>query len=135
MLTLEDLKDRTEKEIKGHLINEYSATEEQMKDLKVLIAYESVGSWGCDSASFFLLKNKKTKQLFEVHGSHCSCYGFENQFEPTETDVTSLKFRVNSAKQIFYGGGYDNDRENNITKVNDYIKKMKNGKKSIIEDK
>ena len=130
---LEDLKELTEEQIKEHIVNNYTGEqygegseaekEELRKKLKgfhILIAYESVGSWGCDSSSFFLLKEKKTGKLFENHGSHCSCYGFEGQWKPEETTAEYLK----SDKFYFYNGGYDSDEEGNKQKVLEYVKNL-----------
>lgn len=35
-------------------------------------------------------------QLFEVHGSHCSCYGLEGQFSPEECSVEDILHRANN---------------------------------------
>ena len=90
----------------------------EVEKYEILIAYESVGSWGCDSSSWFLLKEKATGKLFETHGSHCSCYGFEGQFEPEETTVEYLQ----SDKFYFYCGGYDDNGEQNKEAVFQYLK-------------
>ena len=90
-LYLEDLADCTEEQIKEHFLGEYQADASEVKKYRVLIAWESVGDWGCDSSSWFLLKDKKTGKLYEVNGSHCSCYGFEGQFEPEETSIDYIK--------------------------------------------
>lgn len=126
MLALGDFKGWSEDKVKEHLVKDYEALPEQLKDLEVLIAYESVGSWGCDSSSFFLFKNRETGVLFENHGSHCSCYGFEGQFTPEETGVEALKFRVNQSSHgsVFYAGGYDNDEDGNYKAVNECILAM-----------
>ena len=125
MLLLEDLKGLSEAEVKAHLVREYEANSDVVNDLEIVIGYESVGSWGCDSSSFFLLKDKAGK-LFEVHGSHCSCYGFEGQFDLEETYVEALKFRVDESKygSVFHTGGYDTDSDGNTKAVNDYILSM-----------
>ena len=125
MLLLEDLKGMTEAEVKAHLVSSYEADSKLVDDLDIVIGYESVGAWGCDSSSFFLLKDKAGK-LFEVHGSHCSCYGFEGQFVLEETSVEALKFRVKESRygSVFYTGGYDSDSDGNCKAVNDYIEKM-----------
>lgn len=122
MLLLEDLKGRTEAEIKLHLVKEYEADPNILEDLEILIGYESVGDWGCDSSSFFLLKDKDGN-LYEMHGSHCSCYGFEGQFDLEKTTVEALKFRINESynKTVFYTGGYDDNENINIEAVNNYI--------------
>jgi hypothetical protein len=39
-------------------------------------------------------------KLFEVNGSHCSCYGLEDQWNPEETSWGALKDR-----KLYYGYG------------------------------
>ena len=130
-LCLEDLKGNTQKETKEHIATEYKSDGEYgepSKDLlvellkyNILIAYESVGSWGCDSSSWFLLRDKKTKVLYEVHGSHCSCYGFEGQWTPEETTLEYLQ----SDKFDFSAGGYDSNESANREAILTFIKKMR----------
>jgi len=137
MLALADLKDSTEKEVKQHLATEYKEEDdsygternteypehkikEWLSDADILIAYESVGSWGCDSSSFFLLR--KDSKLYEINGSHCSCYGFENQFNPQETTKEAL------LQRSFYMGGYDDEEEINKEKIKTYINNIKGDK-------
>jgi hypothetical protein len=139
MITLEDLKGLTELEVLKHLATEYAGdksgfdygeikqediyvSNEKLKNMEVLIAYESVGSWGCDSSSFFLLRNKKTGKLFEIHGSHCSCYGFEGQLDLEETDIVTLKER--NKKGVFYTGGYDENEDENQKIVKEFIESL-----------
>ncbi|PEO30902.1 hypothetical protein [Bacillus toyonensis] len=120
LLVLEDLKDMSEEELRDHIVEDYEVEREELDQYDILIAYESVGSWGCDSESFFLLKNKDTGQLFENHASHCSCYGFEHQFEPEETTVEYLQ----SEHFGFCNGGYDEDSERNRDKIMRYIEQL-----------
>ena len=57
-----------------------------------------LASYGTDSYSgsaFVLFRNNKDGQLYECHGSHCSCYGLENQWEEDPTTIESLRKRVN----------------------------------------
>lgn len=117
ILYLEDLKEYDEAKIRQHLIDEYGAP--NIDHLEILIAYESVGSWGCDSTSFFLLKDKDGV-LYENHGSHCSCYGFEEQWKPEPTTIEYLK----SDKFRFYTGGYDDNEKENTSKILNYIKNL-----------
>ncbi len=37
---------------------------------------------------------QKGDKLFEVHGSHCSCYGLEGQWSPEETLAGALEMRT-----------------------------------------
>lgn len=138
-LALGDLKDLDEAKILEHLANSYSGKvagfesegtteadiikgKKKLRNKKVLIAYESVGDYGCDSSSFFLLKDKKSKRLFEIHGSHCSCYGFEGQLNLEKTSIDALKAR--NERGVFSCGGYDESEEENQKLVKDYINKL-----------
>lgn len=38
----------------------------------------------------FLLIEPATGKFWEIHGSHCSCYGFEGQFVPSECPIEYL---------------------------------------------
>lgn len=50
--------------------------------------YECAGYEG-DSFVIFV----KGNELYEVHGSHCSCYGLEGCWEPTKVSFQSLMLR------------------------------------------
>jgi len=120
LLAIADLKDWSEEQIATHLIDEYGANRGEMDLFSILIAYESVGNYGCDSTSFFLLQEKKTQKLYCVHGSHCSCHGFEDQFKLEETTVEYLK----SPHFSFYCGGYDSDAYTHREQVANYLKEF-----------
>lgn len=57
----------------------------------VEILFAAYGSGGYDGDAFVLYR--EGGRLYEVNGSHCSCYGLEDQWEPEETTVESLKSR------------------------------------------
>lgn len=118
---LEDLKGKSKKELLAHIISEYSATATELRCVDILLAYESVGAWGCDSSSYFILRDKTTKQLFTVHASHCSCYGFENQWRPEPVSAAQLKLE----KSPMLCGGYDDHEEENKQAVADFIKRLR----------
>lgn len=136
-LFLEDLSDMTEEEVKHHISEEYAGEDsgfyygspsdddkkkvaDYLNDYDIIVAYESVGSWGCDSASYFLIKNKTTGEFQEFSGSHCSCFGFEGQFEPESTDIEYLK----SDRFNFYCGEYDENETENQKSVREFLKKL-----------
>lgn len=133
-LFLEDLKDMNEAEVKAHLVEGYSGDKSgfdygepsdsdkakvasYLEDYNVVIAYESVGSWGCDSSSYFLLQHKATGAYQEFIGGHCSCYGFEGQFAPQDAPIEYLK----SDKFYFYCGGYDDNETENQKAVKEFL--------------
>ena len=136
-LYLEDLKEMPQEEIKVHLSEEYAGDKSgfdsgepddsdkqkvvaTLEGMDVVIAYESAGSYGCDSSSFFLFRRKSDGVYFENHGSHCSCYGFEGQFSPEETTIEYLK----SDKFNFYCGGYDDNETVNQAAVKTFIAEL-----------
>lgn len=62
--------------------------------IEVLLAsYEYQDYYG----DAFVLYRKDGK-LYEVNGSHCSCYGLEGQWSPEETTKESLKHRLESGR-------------------------------------
>lgn len=127
-LYLEDLSELSENQVKKHICSSYEYTGDLDK-YTVLIAYESVGSWGCDSSSWFLLQDKESKELYETSGSHCSCHGFEGQFDLESTSIEYLSrdnFRLSC-------GGYDNACVPNQRAVKKYIQYLvKALKKEVI---
>lgn len=132
-LFLEDLKELDEAGVKAHLAEGYSGDEsgfyEETSDddkakvtkylecYSVVIAYESVGAWGCDSSSYFLLQHKETGQYQEFSWGHSSCCEFEGQFDPQEATIEYLK----SDKFNFHCGGYDDNETENQKAVKEFI--------------
>ena len=60
------------------------------KGVKILLA--SYGTGGYEGSAFVLFR--RDGQLYEVNGSHCSCYGLENQWDPELTTVEALRHRL-----------------------------------------
>lgn len=59
-------------------------------DLDVVFA-----SYGHESyEGYAIVIFKRDGKLFEVNGSHCSCYGLEDQWSPEETTVEALERTV-----------------------------------------
>ena len=124
-LFLADLQNKSEKEIKDRVAEEYETDRKALDKISFLIAYESVSSWGCDSASYFLVRDKLTGALFDVRGSHCSCYGFEDQWELETVELAALKARAKKGETRMFPGGYDEDAEKNQTAIKEFILKMR----------
>lgn len=56
-----------------------------------------LASYGTDNYmgdAYVLFRNKNDGKLYENHGSHCSCYGLEDQWGEEETTLESIKLRV-----------------------------------------
>lgn len=58
--------------------------------------------------AFVLLE--KDGDLYEVNGSHCSCYGLEDQWEPQITSMVELEYRL--TKGTIGSGEYKNELMN-----------------------
>ena len=132
MIALADLSSFSESEIIQHLVNNYSRTADSSDDkyynhedesskkldgMSAILAYESVADSGEYAESFFLLKRNYDGALFEVHGSHCSCYGFEGQLDLEETNSVALKYRAINGHLL---GGFD-EFEKDEEIIKDYI--------------
>ena len=132
MIALADLSSFSESEIIQHLVNNYSRTADSSDDeyynhkeesskkldgMSVILAYESVADSGEYAESFFLLKRNYDGALFEVHGSHCSCYGFEGQLDLEETIPAALRYRAINGHLL---GGFD-EFEKDEKIIKDYI--------------
>ena len=136
-LFLADLAGKTEDRVKDHIAENYAgcvsgfnydsptkaekaALRDTLNGYDVLVAYESVGDYGCDSGSYFLIRNRDTQQMFEVRGRHCSWYGFEGQWDPEEVTPTYLL----SDELYVTTGGYDDSAAENIKAVKAFVKTL-----------
>ncbi len=86
-------------------LNDWSSKEGLEQDFKtnldgvnILFASYSYENYSGDAFVLF----EKDGKLYEVNGSHCSCYGLEGQWAPEETNVQALKYRL-------YEGGMGNE--------------------------
>lgn len=81
------------------VVSNFQLSSEQLEGVEILYAMYDGG--GYDGWAHVIIR--KDGKLYEVNGSHCSCYGLEGQWEPEETSVTALLFRPNvdeRAKEI-----------------------------------
>lgn len=67
-----------------------------LKKLKIIVAAYDYGSGGYEGYAFVLFK--KDRKFYEVNGSHCSCYGLEDQWAPEQVSVAALKYRIANGK-------------------------------------
>jgi hypothetical protein len=62
----------------------------QNKGLNILFASYSYANYSGDAWVLF----EQDGKLYEVNGSHCSCYGLEGQWEPEEVLLDELENRL-----------------------------------------
>ena len=79
--------------------------------IKILFAYYTYEGYSGDA--WVLGYNKIIDELFEVNGSHCSCYGLEGQWSEEHINLIHLEDRLNKAG---YGKWKDGPFENAIRK-------------------
>ena len=65
-------------------------TPDTYKDVNILLA--SYGNANYSGDAFVLFE--QNGKLFEVNGSHCSCYGLEGQWNPEEISLLELENRL-----------------------------------------
>lgn len=67
---------------------------ENWKDINILFAVYTYIEYAGDAFVLF----EQNGKLYEVNGSHCSCYGLEGQWEPEETNLEAIKYRLTEGK-------------------------------------
>lgn len=111
---LNDWDFNNEKDSIKQLMSDFEIKESDLEGIEILLASYVYEDYNGDA--FVLLK--KGGKLFEINGSHCSCYGLEDQWDMEEADVESLKHRLES-------GDLGTDWDKNIFK-NELIKILDN---------
>src|SRR5690606_34375688 len=69
-------------------------------DIEIAV-YDGDGYWG---EVFILYRDNRDNEWYEVHASHCSCFGLEGQWEPEQVDPLAILMRPR-----FLGYGTDPD--------------------------
>lgn len=81
------------------MLHEFKIDKKDVNGYKVIVAaYDDSDAYSGDA--FVLLK--KGRNYYEVHGSHCSCYGLEDQWCIEESAKLALKHRIENG--YHYGG-------------------------------
>ena len=134
-LFLGDMEGLSENDVFDHIVQDYAPDgdhdgvvsesdaqplRESLSQCRLLIAYESVGHWGCDSTSWFLLEDLSSGILYVIQGFHDSCFGFEGQGEMESTCAEYLL----SDNFYFPTGGYDEDSKKNTQLVKDKLQEL-----------
>lgn len=117
VLALADFAGMDESAIKAKIAEDFGIESTVLDGCDIVVAYMSVGDWGCDSGAFIVFR--RDGHLYEVNGSHCSCHGFneqnycggDTQWEPELIErIEAVTQRENRALAC---GGYDCDQERN----------------------
>lgn len=66
--------------------NGFGVSPDTLKHSRVFVAFYEYE----DDGGYAFVLYAKEGVLYEVHGSHCSCYGLEEQWQPEETTIEAL---------------------------------------------
>lgn len=80
---------------------------EQWENINILFASYGEGNYSGDAWVLF----EQNEKLYEVNGSHCSCYGLEGQWSPEKTTLEVIKHRLIEGTM-----GSDNYSDNEFAK-------------------
>lgn len=69
---------------------------QQLPHIEIVLASYTYEDYSGDA--FVLFYDRDKQSYFEVHGSHCSCYGLEGQWEPEPCSYASLMHRLDSGE-------------------------------------
>ena len=73
-------------------------------DLKYRVIAYYYNQDGYEGDAYGLLE--RDGKYYEVHGSHCSCYGLEGQWELDETTPEAIKHRIDHGQHGYGAYGY-----------------------------
>jgi hypothetical protein len=68
------------------VIGAFEIPDHELEDAEIIVALYSCEDYSGSALVLF----RRGGQLFEVHGSHCSCNGLEGQWEPEPTSEADL---------------------------------------------
>lgn len=71
------------------MLSDFGAEKAALEGARVIVADYTYENY---SGSAYVLFERDGK-LWEIHGSHCSCYGLEGQWEPEEADEAEVRHR------------------------------------------
>lgn len=72
------------------VVSNYEISYEELNGVNIILA--DYAQEGYEGSSFVLFE--QAGKLYEVNGSHCSCFGLEGQWEPQEVLLEELIKRV-----------------------------------------
>ncbi len=78
-LLLGDVLGMSDLEVREHITAAFSISESELEPYTVIMASQDEQDY--EGSFYILLKHKESGEFFEVSGSHCSCYYYEDQFE------------------------------------------------------
>jgi hypothetical protein len=79
-LFLSELVGLTEEGVKQTVACEFEVSRDAVSCYEFYVA--TIEQQDYEGHAYFLMKHQETGDFYEVEGGHCSCFGFEGQWEP-----------------------------------------------------
>jgi hypothetical protein len=92
---------------------DFEIGDEVLHGANILLA----GYWYEDYCGEAFVLYEKEGELFEVNGSHCSCYELEGQWDPELTTIEALEHRLDHGRE----------REQYAEKLREILNNLKSG--------
>jgi len=92
------------------VLQEFAINTKEYDNINILLAEYYTPDW--EGYAFVLFE--QNGKLYEVNGSHCSCFGLEGQFIPEEVSVEALRYRIANG---YFGGTYAYDYRDDLQKI------------------
>lgn len=100
-LALDEYSGKDEATIKAEIVSAYEIKGEgdpaTLVPGDILVAWMTDGSY--DSQAFHLLRD--AEGYLVNHSSHCSCHGYEEQWEPERTTLAALKRQAENGEFVY----------------------------------
>lgn len=81
---------------------DFQIGDKELAGVNIILATYTYEDYSGDAFVLF----ERGGKLYEVNGSHCSCYGLEGQWEPEEVTAAALLHRLDNGE---LGTAYDYD--------------------------
>ena len=78
----------SESDIVNFIVNEFQVTKEEISCYEFYVAVNEQEDY--EGSAYFLMKHQETGEFYEAFGGHCSCMGFEGQWNPKIASKTYL---------------------------------------------
>lgn len=97
------------------MLDDFGINKDALDGAQIIVASYTYEDYSGDAYVLF----KRDGKFWEVHGSHCSCYGLsegdylgdsQTQWQPEEADTAAILHRINEGNWGFEGGVADTVR-------------------------
>jgi len=79
-LFLEESAKWSEEDVIEFITREFQTPRDSVSCFEFIVVFLEDGGW--EGSAYFLMKHRETGDFYEASGSHCSCFGFEEQWDP-----------------------------------------------------